>query len=210
LFLFLFFVFFYHNCFVEQLEVRDCDSPRHSFIVKYCFQYSRFYSFPDEFENWSFAGPKWDSAHGEVPRFDTITGAMECSQKGTYHDWPLKDPTSCWKSQLQLFAPNQWTEAADPCCWIMEDWKKLRRRPNLWEEQQSQLNWTPEISQTLDHQPGSIEQLILAPPNIYTYSKGLPSLCLVREDTPNPHETRDLREFSGVGGEDTLVKTAEG
>jgi hypothetical protein len=28
-------------------------------------------------------GPNWDSAQGEVPRPDTITEAMECSQKGT-------------------------------------------------------------------------------------------------------------------------------
>jgi hypothetical protein len=27
-------------------------------------------------------GPKWDPAQGEVPRPDTITEAMECSQKG--------------------------------------------------------------------------------------------------------------------------------
>jgi hypothetical protein len=38
--------------------------------------------------------------------------------------------------------------------------RKLRRRPTLQEDQQSQLTWTPKISQTLDHQPGSIHQLI--------------------------------------------------
>jgi hypothetical protein len=37
--------------------------------------------------------PKWDPAQGEAPRPDTITEAMEDSQKGTYHDYPLKDPT---------------------------------------------------------------------------------------------------------------------
>jgi hypothetical protein len=31
---------------------------------------------------------------------------------------------------------------------------------NFLEDQQSQLIWIPEISQTLDHQPGSIQQLI--------------------------------------------------
>jgi hypothetical protein len=30
----------------------------------------------------------------EPPRSDTITEPMECSQKGTYHDYPPKDPTS--------------------------------------------------------------------------------------------------------------------
>jgi hypothetical protein len=37
---------------------------------------------------------------------------------------PPKDPTSCWKSQMQLFAPNQSTEAAEPCCWIREKLKE--------------------------------------------------------------------------------------
>jgi hypothetical protein len=43
---------------------------------------------------------------------------MVHSQKGTYHDCSLKDPTSSDKSQMQIFAPNQWTEAADLCCFI--------------------------------------------------------------------------------------------
>jgi hypothetical protein len=39
-------------------------------------------------------GPKWNPAQGEVPSPDTITEAMEHSQKGIYHDCHLKDPTS--------------------------------------------------------------------------------------------------------------------
>ena len=35
---------------------------------------------------------------------------MEHSQKGVYHDHPLKDPTSSWKTQMQIFA-------ADICGW---------------------------------------------------------------------------------------------
>jgi hypothetical protein len=38
-----------------------------------------------------------------------------------------------------------------------KSWKKLRRRRVTLEEDQ---HWTPEISQTLDQQPGSINQLI--------------------------------------------------
>jgi hypothetical protein len=38
------------------------------------------------------AGPKWNQAQGTAPRPNTITEAMECLQKGTYHDCPLKDP----------------------------------------------------------------------------------------------------------------------
>jgi hypothetical protein len=73
-------------------------------------------------------GPKWDPAQEEVPKSDTITEAMECSQKWTYHDYSLKDPTSSWKSQMQIFAPNQWKETADPpVVELRESWKKLKR-----------------------------------------------------------------------------------
>jgi hypothetical protein len=65
---------------------------------------------------------------------------------------PSEGPTSSWKSQMQILAPNQWTEAADLYSWIREGGKKLRRRVILLEDQQSQLIWTHEISQTLDHQ----------------------------------------------------------
>jgi hypothetical protein len=44
---------------------------------------------------------------GRGPRPDTITEAMELSQKGTYHNCPLKESKSTWKSQMQIFAPNQ-------------------------------------------------------------------------------------------------------
>jgi hypothetical protein len=38
--------------------------------------------------------PEWGPAQGVVPRPDTITEALEHSQKGTYYDCPLEDPTS--------------------------------------------------------------------------------------------------------------------
>jgi hypothetical protein len=41
-------------------------------------------------------------------------------KKETYHDCLPKCPTSSWKCPMQTFAPNQWTEAADPWCWIRE------------------------------------------------------------------------------------------
>jgi hypothetical protein len=85
-----------------------------------------------ELQAWGKEGrvtdPKWDPAQGKVPRPDTITEAMEHSQKGIYHNCPPKNPTSSWKSQMQIFAPNQWTETADPCGWTREGWRKLRRR----------------------------------------------------------------------------------
>jgi hypothetical protein len=66
------------------------------------------------------------------------------------------------------------------------------------EDQQSQLTWTPKISQTLNQQPGSIHQLIWGPQHIY--SRGLPGLGSVREDAPYIQETRSPREWSGLVG----------
>jgi hypothetical protein len=65
-------------------------------------------------------GPKSDQAQWDVPRPDTITEVMECSPKGTFHDCPVKDPKSNCKSQMQIFATIQWTEAAYHCCQIRQ------------------------------------------------------------------------------------------
>jgi hypothetical protein len=87
-------------------------------------------------------GPKWDPAQGKAPpRPDTINEVMECSQKGIYHDCPLKDPTISWKSQMQIFTPNQWTEAADPFGWIRE---------KLEEAEESDSIGGPALSISLD------------------------------------------------------------
>ena len=45
---------FYHYCSVVQLEVKDGDSPRNSFIFENSFCYPVFFFHPDEFENCSF------------------------------------------------------------------------------------------------------------------------------------------------------------
>jgi len=47
---------------------------------------------------------------------------------------------------MQICAPNQWTEAADPLVELGKSWRKLRRRTTLKEDQQTQITWTPEIS----------------------------------------------------------------
>jgi hypothetical protein len=109
------------------------------------------------------AGPKWDLAWGCVPWPDTITEAME-----HLHDCPLKDPISSWKSQMQIFTLNQWTEVGDPCGWIRERVEEAEEGETLQEDQQSQITWTLKISQTLDHQPGSIHQMKWGPQHIYT------------------------------------------
>jgi hypothetical protein len=51
--------------------------------------------------------PKVDPAQGEVPRPDTITEAMKSSQKGIDHNYPLKDPISSWRSQIQILVSSQ-------------------------------------------------------------------------------------------------------
>jgi hypothetical protein len=60
---------------------------------------------------------------------------------------------------MQIFTPNQWTEAAESCE-LGKGWMKLRRRVTLLEDKQYQLAWNPESPQTVDHQPDSIHQLI--------------------------------------------------
>ena len=45
---------FSHNCSVVQLEVRDGDSTRVSFIVENSFCYSRFFGIPGKFANYLF------------------------------------------------------------------------------------------------------------------------------------------------------------
>ena len=64
-----------------------------------------------------------------------LTEAMESSQTGIYHECPPKDPPSSWKSQMQIFAPNQWTDAAD-CCWVSDD---------ATSEKQCSCNFTEEL-----------------------------------------------------------------
>ena len=64
---------------------------------------------------------------------------------------------------------------------------------NYLEDHQSQLIWTSEISQTLDHQTDSIHRLIWGPE--HTYKKRLPGLHLFRDDAPNSQDTGGSREF---------------
>ena len=61
-------------------------------------------------------------------------------------------------------------------------WKKLRRNVTPLEDQQSQLTWTPEVSQTMSHQRGSIHELVPGPRHIY--SRELPRQASVGEGTP--------------------------
>ena len=56
------------------------------------------------------------------------------------------------KKYRYLYPTN--VEAGDPCDWIGEMLEEAEEEGTPWEDQWSQLTQTPEISQTLNHQPG--------------------------------------------------------
>jgi hypothetical protein len=85
---------------------------------------------------------------------------MERQLKGTYHDCPPRPNKQLKESNADILHPTNGQKLQTPVVELGKGWKKLRRRMTLWEDQQSQLTWTPGISQTLSHQPGSIHQLI--------------------------------------------------
>jgi hypothetical protein len=84
---------------------------------------------------------------------------MELVQKGTFHNCHPEEPKSSWMSQMQIFIPNQWTEAPDPCGWIRKRLEEVEEDNPVGGLAVS-INLDSEISQTLHHQPGSIHQLI--------------------------------------------------
>jgi hypothetical protein len=53
---------------------------------------------------------------------------------------------------MQIIIPNQSTEAGDLFDWIRERSEEVVEKATPQEDQQSQLTWTPEISQTLGPQ----------------------------------------------------------
>jgi hypothetical protein len=55
-----------------------------------------------------------DQAQGEVCGPDTITDAVVYLQTESKHGCPTRVPTSRSKSQMQILAPTQWSEARDP------------------------------------------------------------------------------------------------
>jgi hypothetical protein len=65
---------------------------------------------------------------------------------------------------MQIFAPKHWTEAADPDGWIREKLEEAEEEGDPSGGLAVSVKLGPKISQTLDHQPGSIHQLIWPPP----------------------------------------------
>ena len=68
-----------------------------------------------------------------------------------------------------------------------EGLKALKGIGTPQEDQQCQLTWTPGSCQRLSHQLKSEHGLDAGPWHIY--SRGLPCLASVGEETPNPAET---------------------
>ena len=73
-------------------------------------------------------GSKWDPAQEGALRPNTITEAMECSQKGTYHDCPLKDPTAAERVICRYLYPTNGQKLLTPVVELGGRWKKLRKR----------------------------------------------------------------------------------
>jgi hypothetical protein len=59
-------------------------------------------------------GPKWDPAQREVPKHDTITEAMECSQKGIYHDCPQKTQQAAERVRCSYLHPTNLQKQLSP------------------------------------------------------------------------------------------------
>jgi hypothetical protein len=109
-------------------------------------------------------------------------------------------------NRCRYLTPSQLSEVGDPCGWIRERLEAAEEMGDPHrEDQQFQLTQTPEISQTLSHQSGSIHELVWAPqgpptPLTLIYIRGLPGLTSVGEDIPNPWETWSPREWGGLVG----------
>jgi hypothetical protein len=59
-------------------------------------------------------GPKWDSTQGEILRPDTITEAMENSQKGTYHGTLQKTQQEAERVRCRYLHPTNGQKQLTP------------------------------------------------------------------------------------------------
>jgi hypothetical protein len=106
-------------------------------------------------------GPKWDTARGEAIRPDTTTEDMECSRKGSII-------TALWKIQQQVervksryLHPTKGQKLLIP---VVELRKAKRSCGERWPcRRTSSLNYSGPWDISVDHQTGSIHQLIWGP-----------------------------------------------
>ena len=100
-----------------------------------------------------------------------------------------------WKTLMHILRPNQWTEAADPCCWIKE---------RLEEAEKDYPIGRPAVSNNLDPQNFSDTELPTRQHRLadmrprHTGSIGLPGMASVRGGAPNPLETWGPRMWGGL------------
>jgi hypothetical protein len=120
-----------------------------------------------------------------------------CTYRQELHGCTPRGPTSSWLRQKQILTSNQWSEAGDPCDWIRKRQEEAEEEGDPIGRPAVSTKLDPEISQTLNHQPGSIQELARGPD---TYSRGLPGLASMREDGPNHWENWGPREWGGLAG----------
>jgi hypothetical protein len=53
-----------------------------------------------------------------------------CYHRRRYHEFPLIDAMSSWKSKMQIFIPNQWAKVDDLCGWIRENIEEDEKQGN--------------------------------------------------------------------------------
>jgi hypothetical protein len=99
---------------------------------------------------------------------------------------------------MQVFAPNQWTEAADPYSWIRESLKEAEKKGDPAGGPAVSINLNPQNLSNTGSSTRHHTQVIWGPQ--HTYSRGLLCLASVKDDTPNPQETGGPRESGWVGG----------
>jgi hypothetical protein len=107
---------------------------------------------------------------------------------------------------MQIFIPNQWTAAADPCGWVREKLEEVEEEGDPIGGPAVSIN--PRDLSDLSHQPGS---MIWGPQHIY--SRGLLGLDSMRGDATNPQEIWGHRDWEGLvggGGEEFLLEIGGG
>ena len=80
------------------------------------------------------------------------------------------DPNSSFMIQMQIFSPNQWIEASDPCCWINEV-KDIKEEDIPVVGSLSQLKCSPKMSEIVAQQRDRMHLLIWGLQ--HTYRRGL-------------------------------------
>ena len=76
-------------------------------------------------------GPKWNPAQGEFPRPDTITEAMECSQKGPIMITLWKTQQAAKRVRCRYLHPTNGQKLVVPVVELGKSWKTLRGKATL-------------------------------------------------------------------------------